>query len=331
MDALTLRRRRLLLLAAAVGLTGWGSFGLYRGLRSGFSGGLYDPEYRVPGVRPGGSADKAGFKAGDRVLSVEGRPVEEIGMESRWPRSLAPRIGQSHRFVVERKGEKVTLNYVYGPPLRAAVNNRIQAALVGLGFLSIGLWAFFTLGTSSALALAHIGLAAGVAASLGLGPNLGVWNGVQGHVSMASSVLMYILMLRFFVVFPIRKRISESRLAAGAIYGAWGGLLAFLAAELIVHPALYYSTGSVAYPLMLIYGLLILAAIAHTVLKSSRAQLRDSGMIWILGGLLVAIAGIAPAFVPGLSVPGWVYVVSILAIPLTMALAVRRHARLEEP
>lgn len=330
MDALILKRRRLQLLAAAIGLIGWAGFGAYGRPAGGFTGGLYDPEYRVPGVIPGGWADRSGFEAGDRVISVEGRPVEELGMESRWPLALAPRVGQKHRFVVERKGERVTLDVVYEPPFRAAVNARIAATLAGLGFLCLGLWAFFTEGTSPALTMAHIGLAAGVAMLLGRGPSLGVWNGVKDHVSAAATVLLWILLLRFFVMFPRPKRVGENRLVAGLIYGAWGCFLVFLVAELIVHPVLYYTTGSVAGVLMLVYGLLIFVAIAHTVLKSTRVELRESGMNLILGGFLVAIGGIVAAFIPGLNLPGWTSALSILAIPLTMALAVRRQARLEE-
>ena len=327
MDALRMKRRRLLVLAAAIGLLAWCGFGVYRRQNGGFTGGLYDPEYRVPGVIPGGWADRSGFMAGDRVISVEGRPVEELGMESRWPLGLAPRVGQKHRFVVERKGGKVTLDVVYDPPFRAAVNARTRATLVGFGFLCFGLWAFFTAGTAPALTMAHIGLAAGVAMLLGRGPSLGAWNGVKDHVSTAATVLLCILLLRFFVTFPRPKRVGENRLAVWVTYGAWGCLLAFLVAELIVHPVLYYATGSVAGPLMLVYGLLIFAAIGHTVVKSTRAELRESGMNVILGGFLVAIAGIVSSFVPGLNLPGWAPALSILAIPLTMALAVRRQAR----
>lgn len=95
MDVLVVKRRRLLLFAAAIGLVGWAGFGSYGRPAGGFTGGLYDPEYRVPGVLPGGWADRSGFKAGDRVISVEGRPVEELGMESRWPLALAPRSGRN--------------------------------------------------------------------------------------------------------------------------------------------------------------------------------------------------------------------------------------------
>lgn len=330
MERWAANRRGVLLLVVAFLLTAWGSVGLYQGLNSGFSGGLYDPGYRIPGVRPGGLADKSGFKAGDRVISVEGRPVEELGMESRWPRSLVPRIGESRRFVVERNGERIPLDVVFPPPFAAAVNNRVKAALIGLAFLGCGLWAFLTVRTSHARTLAHIGLAAGVSASLGLGSQLGSWNGVQGHISTAANVLMLILLLRFFVGFPAPKAVSKSRMAAWLVYGAWGCLLVFLLVELIVHPALYYSTGSVAGPLILVCVILILAAIAHTLVKGPRAEVRESGMYWILGGFLVAIAGTAVAFAVPVNLPGWTAAILILAIPLSMALAVRRQARLQE-
>ncbi len=322
------RHQRILMVAAAVFLIAWGGFGFYRGLHGGFSGGLYDPSYRVVGVFPGSLADKAGFRPGDRVISVEGIPVGELGMESRWPRSLARRIGQSHRFVVERKGERVPVDVVYPPPSRAAVNNRIGTMLTGFGFLLAGVWTFLAAGTPAALALARTGLASGVGIGLGMGPGWGSWNGVKDHIATAAPVLMLILLLRFFVTFPRPKPVRGSRLAWWIVYGAWGFLVVFMAAELIVHPALYYETGSVSGPLMLAYLALILAAITHTVVKTPRAELRESGMNLILVGVLVAVLGLAAAFIPGPSLPGWVYSLPLLAIPLTLAMAVRRQARL---
>jgi hypothetical protein len=326
MANVTAHRGRLVVVASAA-LVAWAAVGFYQGLTSGFSGGLYDPEYVVPGVWPGGLADRSGFRAGDRVISVEGTPVEELGMESRWPRRLAPRIGQSLRFIVERNGERVPIDVVYPPPSRAAVSNRVGALLVGLAFLGFGLWAFFTVGSPPARTLAGVGLAAGAAMAFGLGPNLGSWNGVMGHVSTACSVLMWILILRFFLAFPTAKRASQSRLASWFVYAAWAGLLVFLVAELVVHPALYYATGSVSGPLMLAYGVLILAAIVHTLAKTPRGELRRSGMYLVLGGVVVAAAGMAASFVSGLRLPAWIRPLSIGVIPLTMALAVRQQAR----
>ena len=320
--------RRIVMGVGAVLITAWGAIGLVAGLNSGFSGGLYDPSYRVVGLWPGGLADRSGFKDGDRVVSVEGRPVEELGMESRWPRALAPGIGESRRFVVEREGKQVALDVVFPPPSTEAANNRVRAGLVGLFFLGCGLWVFLTVDSRHARQLALIGLAAGVSASTGLGPSLGSWSGVQGHVSTATSALLLILLLRFFVTFPASKAVGESRLAAWIVYGTWGCLVAFLLVELAVHPKLYYSTGEVAGPLTAVYVLLIAAAIVHTFWRGPAATLRASGMYWVLGGLLLAIAGmvVMPMIVWGAW--AWVQAVPILAVPLSMALAVRRHARI---
>lgn len=315
-------KRRLSLLLAAAALVAWGGFGLWQGLHTGFSGGLYDPGYRVPGVRPASPAATAGFQPGDRIVSVAGKPVEQLGMESRWPRSLAPQPGQSHRFVVERGGQRVDIDFVYPAPSRAAVDNRIRSALIGLGFLLFGLWGFFTAGTPAALALLHTGLCAGVSMATGLGPNLGSWNGLQGHLSTAAAALLFLLLLRFFLLFPEPKPLAASRLLWGSLYGLWAAFLAFLAAELITHPALYYTTGSVAYPLMLLYCLLILAAIVHTLARSPRPVLRRSGLLWLLGAILIALAGaLSNRF------PGWTSALPVLLIPFALALAVRNQAR----
>jgi hypothetical protein len=317
------------MLTGALALIVWGSLGLYDGLHTGFSGGLYDPEYRVPEIGQDGLAARSGFRAGDRVISVEGRPVEQLGMESRWPRSLVPRIGESRRFVVERDGERAAIDVVYPGPFKAAVHNRIRAALIGLGFLGCGLWAFLTVPTRPARSVAWIGLAAGASAALGLGPHLGRWSGVQGHVSTAADVLTFALLLRFFVTFPGPKAVSRSRVAAGLVYGAWIGLLVFLSVEVIVHPALYYTTGGVTSPLILAYVLLMFAAVIHTVVTSRRTELRDSGMAWVLAGLLLVIARTAVAFAFPLNLPAWSDAAWVLALPLSMVLAVRTHARLE--
>jgi hypothetical protein len=117
--------------------------------------------------------------------------------------------------------------------------------------------------------------------------------------------------------------------AAALVYGAWIGLLVFLAIEVILHPALYYTTGSVTSLLMLTYVLLIFGAVIHTLVKSRRVELRDSGMTWILGGLLVLAVTTVLTFVFQLDPPAWSDAVWVLAFPLSMTLAVRKHARLQ--
>jgi hypothetical protein len=138
---------------------------------------------------------------------------------------------------------------------------------------------------------------------------------------------MWILLFRFFVIFPEPKRISRSRLVWLLIAVSLIGLIGFLIAELIMHPVLYYTTGSVAGPLLLIYALLILAALVHTLVKTSRTELSRSGMWLILAGLLLTIATTSAALFSGMSLPGWLTALLVLPTPLSMALAVRKQAR----
>lgn len=321
MNQTTASRRAACWAAITLTLIVWTVFGLWQGLNTGFSGGLYDPTYHVPGVRPGSAAARAGFQAGDRVVSVEGRRVEELGMESRWPRALArPQIGTSYRFVVDRGGRLSNIDYVYPAPSRAARDNRIRSALIGLGTLVLGVWAGLTAATPAASALLPAALCAGVSAAAGLGPGLGVWNGVMDHVSTAAFTLQLLFLLRFFLVFPRPKRQFRSRLLWWILGGLWGGLVAFLIAELRLHPALYYSTGSVATPLMLLYVLLIVAAILHTLWTPPRGIIRGSGMPAILGALIAGLGGMLSE-----ALSGWSSGLPVLLIPLTLALGARRQ------
>jgi hypothetical protein len=325
MESLIARHPGALLLGAAVIITAWGTIGFFQGLGGGFSGGLYSPRYVVDGVMPGGAGEKAGLRVGDRVISVEGKPVEELGMESRWPRSLTPRAGDTRRFLVEREGKNVAVNVVYGAPPRSVVAMRLGgAALVGLSFLGFGLWAFFSVRTSHALALAQIGLVTG---AMYMSPNLGAWNGVTNLIQGVSAVLWVALLLRFFLTFPKPKRGSESRPAAYAIFGVCGLVLALYVVEIVVHPLLYYVVGEVLSLLMQGYAVLIVAAVTHTVVKPPRGALWQSGMGWILLGLLVAVVpNVAAAF--GLRLPASrYYPLLFAAVPLGMALAVRKRAR----
>jgi hypothetical protein len=324
MESLIARHRGALLLGAAVIIAARGTIGFFQGLGGGFSGGLYGPRYVVDGVMPGGAGEKAGLRAGDRVISVEGKPVEELGMESRWPRSLTPRIGDTRRFVVERQGKALALDVVYGAPPRGVVAMRLGGALVVLSFMALGLWTFFSVRTSHALALAQIGLVTG---AMYMSPSLGAWNGVTNLIQGVSAVLWVALLLRFFLTFPKPKRGSETRPAAYAIFGVCGLVLVLYVVEIVVHPLLYWAVGEAMSLLMLGYAALIVAAVAHTVVKTPWGALWQSGMGWILLGLLVAIVpNVVAAF--GLRLPASrYYPLLFAAVPLGMALAVSKQAR----
>ncbi len=296
----------------------------------GYSDAFYGPDYTVQGVIPGGVADSAGFRPGDRVVTVENIPVEGLGMQSRWPRALTPRVGQTQRVVVDRGGELVTLRLTYGPTPRSVMMLRLGAALVGLAFLWSGVWALFAVGNVHAQKLAAIGLTMGIG-MLAMGPNLGRWNGIIGHVSFAALILWAALMLRFFLTFPTTKRAGASAVTTRIIYGLWILFLPLLVLELITHPALYHVYGGPGYLLMLTYLILALVAVLHTWVTTPRAELARSGMSVVLIGLAIglvpALVGFVDwAFMREFDIPSSVYWPMLLSvIPIAMAMGVSRE------
>jgi hypothetical protein len=292
---------------------------------------MYDLDYRLM-VVPDGAAAEAGMQDGDRMVSVEGIMVEDLPLYSRWPRSLGARVGESRRYVVERDAELLTIDVVYRATPRGVLHLQLGGALIGLSFLWCGIWALFAVGTAPAVMLAYVGVAAGVAA-LGHGPYLGTWDGVAVHVATAAMALWVALLLRFFLIFPRRTRLGDSRVATQTIYGLWLLVPATGIVELIFHPALYHTFGPWIGLLMLGYSILAIVAAVLGIAKTPRGELWSSGMGWILTGLAVGlvptlVGAIDWAFFWDFDIPGSIYFPLMLAlIPLTMALAVRQQAR----
>ena len=61
---------------------------------------------------PNSPAEKAGFKAGDVVLQVDGEKV--VAGDTLWKKILAKKIGDTLKLVVNRNGEQVKLSIVVG-------------------------------------------------------------------------------------------------------------------------------------------------------------------------------------------------------------------------
>lgn len=326
-EARTARRWRFRFLGAALALTAWGLMGVLGG-NEGFTDALFQPDYTIAFAPPGGPLAEAGFHAGDSVLSVEGIPVVELGMYSRWPRPLSRAPGESITMVVEREGERVSGEIVYRERSPGSRKMQFGGLLVGLSFLWFGVWALFVTPSPHALRFAVMGLALGIALP---GPSLGSWNGIRDHLQVAGMVLWTLMMLRFFLFFPTPKRRGTGRIATSLLFAPWGVLLGCLVVELVFHPRFYHTFGPLYGLLMTGYAVLALAALIHTLAKTPRNEIRASGMGWVLGGVGIALGSILLWFVlallPSLAIPGsnWLPVL-IAAIPTGMALGVRKHA-----
>ena len=324
MEGSTGTRGRWLVLAAALAMTALGVAAKARE-GGGWGGFIYGPDRVVGVVEPGSAADAAGLRRGDSVISVDGRPAEDLPMQSRWE---ITRVGETKRLVVRRDGALVTADVTY----RSRGTNMLAlgALAVMLAFLWCGVWAGLAVGTVHSGDLARAGLAAGGAAASF--PSVGgIWSGVLSHVQTACLLLLAVLLLRFFLRFPRPKRVSASRLADVAMSGSVALLVAFEALEMAVHPRLYYATGSVFGLLMTVIVCLALAAIVHTALTAPRGETWRSGMgLALLGVAAALLGGVVPILGPMAGLPGaGYYGLLFVALPLALALAVWKNARQE--
>jgi len=329
MDGETSQRSRRLMLAAGVFLTVWAIWGFIDGVNEGYTDALFEPDYTIGRAPEGGVLREAGFQAGDSVVAVEGIPVVELGMYSRWPRSLDRAPGESLTLTVERQGELVDGEVMFRKVPSGTVKMRAGGTIIVFAFLWAGMWALLVVRTAHARRLALLGLVLAVGIP---GPDAGTWNGVMGHIQAAALALWTLLLLRFFLFFPAPTRMGESRVTTAVLYAAWVGLLICFGLELVYHPRLYHSFGGYTYLLMLAYALLAFGAVAHTVITTPRPELRESGMSLIFWGVLVAVVGTLIGFVDwallgSIQIPGsnWLPL-TIAAVPTASALAVKKHA-----
>ena len=333
MDHQTIHRHRTIAVVATIAILAWSAAGFFDRLDDGRFDPLFEPDYTIQHARDGGTHALAGFQNGDSVISVEGIPVVDLGMYSRWPRSLSRQPGESLTLVVQRDGQLVSGDIVLREPSAGNSKLILGGTMILLAFVCGGLWALFSTHSVHAVRLAYIGLALGAAMP---GPYLGSWDGLAAHLEVAALVTWTMLLLRFFLLFPEPKRVGQNRFASALIYGAWSLLLITLVVELIFHPRFYHTFGPLYGFLMLVYSVLAVSALVHTLVKTRRDEKRASGMRIIFMGVVIAlvptaIAAIDRMFLWNFDIPGsnW-FPLMLGAIPVTMAMAVRRHTRMAE-
>jgi hypothetical protein len=174
-----------------------------------------------------------------------------------------------------------------------------------------------------------MGLAAGLAVQF---PNAGSWNGLVEHVHMAAMLLWAILLFRFFLFFPRAKGVARAHFTTLASYLPWVVTVGCLVVELIFHPRFYHTFGFFIGLLMFAYLILAVVAFVHGWVKTPRAEMVPSGMVWVLAGMALAVGGVLfwmtdSLLMPNLDIPGSGWAVTLMAaIPVGLVMGVRRAA-----
>ena len=148
-------RYKNLFLAVAVLLAVWGVLGLLDVPKQS-SGGYASNNNVITGLEPGGPAEAAGIRVGDRVTTI-------AGIATGPPQANVERadIGQPRTFVVRRDGRETTMELTYRPQSGGDKLDSYFPILMGVPFLGMGLWAYFTVPNAGTRRLAILGLLVG--------------------------------------------------------------------------------------------------------------------------------------------------------------------------
>jgi sigma-B regulation protein RsbU (phosphoserine phosphatase) len=293
---------------------------------------------KVLRVEPGGPAERAGMRAGDRITAVDGRPV---------PRMMEYYAATAGRYrleplalELEREGHVVTAVLQPVPPSQSAMVTQYTQWISGLAFLLIGWWVlarradpearhFFAMCAIFAFFLIDV-------------PDVGRLDFVvaKAHVRALLQYLLPAYVLRFFLQFPSpwhpgrRGSVVARWLAAPAwllfavatVTEAMRGARPAGATEAVL--------GAVSLVYMIAYFLIGLVRFGRNALRRDR-PIRRTKMLVILGGLT---AGLVPFLVtmalgslaPGASAPHLSYLgLSLLLVPASFALAIMRYGALD--
>ena len=305
----------------------WGVVGFVMERGEGETGFFYGPDYLVRTVMEESPAEAAGVQLGDRVVSIDGTPVEDLPMQSRWRRRP---IGATAEVALQRGGEALSIEVVFEEiPVERRVRS-VRALIVNLAFIGFGLWAYLSVGTPLAFLLAGICLTRAMASFPG--PHLGPrFEGIGASLQAMAIVAFSFLLLRLFLELPKPRRIVQSGTIQKVL---WSGLLftgLLCLAEVALHPALYMILGYILMALILPVYLLLLVLVPWSWVKATAAERRETGLSLMLLGFLVGLGpGILRLAIEstfGLTLPGSDFIPLVeVAIPFFLALGVRRHA-----
>jgi hypothetical protein len=301
---------------------------VYRGYRSVDDG-------TIVAVAPGGPADRAGLRVGDRVLRID-------GIDAGDPTALAARPparpGQSQSILVGRGGSSLEARLTLAglPPM--GVVAYLASALTGLSFLAFGLWAYLQAPrrTSRLLALAGIGLGALFTEQPYVASRFA--GALQESSLIAAGVFGFAALLHFTLVFPeeqpiLRRGVTLPALYAPPVVVAAGHMGATILQRGAPGGGVALAT-TVALVLVLTDFLLAVVVLFRSYVRATPAARAASGLNVLMVCLVLGLAPLIPTAVylvaPGVVFP-WsdYYDLTWVLMPFALARATVLQSRRE--
>lgn len=297
--------------------------------------------HSIVSVRPGGPADQAGLKPGDRILAINEVPITRLDQLIRMTARI--QVGDVVNYRVSRDGREIETSLVMGElPVQARFQKTTLAA-TGLAFLAVGILVAWRRADAMAMVFYSLTLVfAFLFAPVPMHPSL-AWNLEIKILYDLSYLLLPALFLHFFLIFPYRKKVlaNHPRLVP-TLYGASLSLFA-VGATLDVFflvgrrhtllPAIkIFSTLSA---FLIMAGLLLgigsfVTSYMHTPPGNVRRRLK--GVLWgtVLGILPVVAGSLVRMIAPTVNLPGARYYhLSLFLVPLSFGYAIVRYGLMD--
>jgi len=293
----------------------------------------------VFGVEPGGPADLAGLRNGDRILTLDGIPPGDRIALQHQPRT---EIGQTQLLIVERADaatgvtttENIEITYSRTPISESTFD--IVGGVLGLVFLVSGMIVFLRAPSTPSLLFAIVGF--GFAGFLLPHPYIGsaVLQARLSDVLFVAFLTAFACLLHLLLVFPKRKRVMEKKNAGKLIYlpvaaFALLGIIRIIPgfpADRILVPA------TVLLGLIFVgYLVLSIVALIHSFVTAAPQERAEEGLNYMLAGVLIGLLPLTLMMVAGLfgiaaDLPGSNFLfLTLLLIPISFALALLKGDR----
>jgi hypothetical protein len=329
-------RYKILLLVLTGVVFIWGMIGASDITRIPYAGYTLSPDAsRVTHVRADSPAEQAGIRAGDTVTQINGIPISDLATLTKRGRQA---IDSDGSLTVKRGETEQTLTFRYDQqPLVDVITGPGFLTLIGLAFLILGLMVY--LRNPTRLSTGFCSLSLLFAVSLFHAPYVASSlprRIIEAVLGVLFAILLAVL-LNYCLNFPSIKTIMIRRpwlrQASYLIAGAWGIMLATI---IITTPPMW---GRRMLALSIINGLIIggyvllsVVSVIHSYVKASAEEREDTGLNFMLLGLVIGLGPILLAillhtFIPHMAaLPGErFYSMTMLAIPIGMALAVMKR------
>ncbi len=286
-----------------------------------------------------GPAQLAGLQAGDKILQVNGTPIEDM---SQWFCAMAGNYELTTTlFMVSREGLISTVVVSPRPPQQMGMIRDFSMWVAGLAFLIIGWWVFSQ--RNDLVARNFFALCIMFAFLLMDIPDLPRidYMVAKGNLRGLVQLLLPAYFLRFFLQFP------SPHFQQGGSLNRWRSVLwpgwIIFSLMVLLQIAFPKNTAASAMPTLelmaLGYSLLFFAAglviFTKRILRKDR-PIQRTKMLVILAGLLAGFLPFMAAMViatlaPEAGVPQWQYLAfSLLLVPVSFALAIMRYGALDK-